>query len=144
MILYTSTWGCSSLGRALEWHSRGKGFDPPHLHQKRDDSFGYRLFFHYEGERKPVKKLFRGNIFRASSRSVFQFRTSNRKSSTMKKENNSTLISTRKEMIASAIVSFFIMRGSESPSRKYSGGIFLGRRAAPCSNFAPATESRAL
>ena len=27
-------WGCSSTGRALEWHSRGKGFDPPHLHQK--------------------------------------------------------------------------------------------------------------
>ena len=27
-------WGCSSLGRALEWHSRGKGFDPPHLHQR--------------------------------------------------------------------------------------------------------------
>ena len=27
-------WGCSSLGRALEWHSRGKGFDPPHLHHK--------------------------------------------------------------------------------------------------------------
>ena len=27
-------WGCSSLGRALEWHSRGKGFDPPHLHQE--------------------------------------------------------------------------------------------------------------
>ena len=26
-------WGCSSPGRALEWHSRGKGFDPPHLHQ---------------------------------------------------------------------------------------------------------------
>ena len=24
--------GCSSPGRALEWHSRGKGFDPPHLH----------------------------------------------------------------------------------------------------------------
>ncbi len=23
--------GC--IGRALEWHSRGKGFDPPHLHQ---------------------------------------------------------------------------------------------------------------
>ena len=28
-------WGCSSLGRALEWHSRGKGFDPPHLHHKK-------------------------------------------------------------------------------------------------------------
>ena len=34
MVLYPLPWGCSSLGRALEWHSRGKGFDPPHLHQK--------------------------------------------------------------------------------------------------------------
>jgi hypothetical protein len=25
-------WGCSSAGRALEWHSRGQGFDSPHLH----------------------------------------------------------------------------------------------------------------
>ncbi len=31
-----NSWGCSSPGRALEWHSRGKGFDPPHLHQKTD------------------------------------------------------------------------------------------------------------
>ena len=23
------------FGRALEWHSRGKGFDPPHLHHKK-------------------------------------------------------------------------------------------------------------
>jgi hypothetical protein len=30
---YTSkSWGCSSAGRALEWHSRGQGFDPPQLH----------------------------------------------------------------------------------------------------------------
>ena len=28
-------WGCSSLGRALEWHSRGSRFDPDHLHQKK-------------------------------------------------------------------------------------------------------------
>jgi hypothetical protein len=26
-------WGCSSIGRALAWHARGKGFDPPQLHQ---------------------------------------------------------------------------------------------------------------
>ena len=25
--------GCSSVGRALEWHSRGQGFDSPQLHQ---------------------------------------------------------------------------------------------------------------
>ncbi len=26
-------WGCSSVGRALEWHSRGRGFDSLQLHQ---------------------------------------------------------------------------------------------------------------
>jgi hypothetical protein len=26
--------GCSSDGRALEWHSRGREFDPRQLHQK--------------------------------------------------------------------------------------------------------------
>ena len=25
-------WGYSSVGRALEWHSRGQGFDSPYLH----------------------------------------------------------------------------------------------------------------
>jgi hypothetical protein len=28
------TWGCSSVGRAREWHSRGQGFDPPQLHKQ--------------------------------------------------------------------------------------------------------------
>ena len=28
----TSFWGCSSAGRAREWHSRGRGFDPLQLH----------------------------------------------------------------------------------------------------------------
>ena len=27
-------WGCSSAGRALEWHSRGREFDPRQLHQE--------------------------------------------------------------------------------------------------------------
>src|SRR3989304_7811919 len=27
------SWGCSSVGRALEWHSRGRRFDPDQLHQ---------------------------------------------------------------------------------------------------------------
>ena len=27
------TWGCSSIGRALEWHSGGRRFDPDQLHQ---------------------------------------------------------------------------------------------------------------
>lgn len=26
--------GCSSVGRALEWHSRGRRFDPDQLHQE--------------------------------------------------------------------------------------------------------------
>ena len=30
------TWGYSSAGRALEWHSRGQRFDPAYLHQERD------------------------------------------------------------------------------------------------------------
>ena len=44
IILYNNrvVWGRSSLGRALEWHSRGKGFDPPHLHHR---SLGKPLVF---------------------------------------------------------------------------------------------------
>ena len=34
-----SYWGCSSAGRALEWHSRGQRFDPAHLHQWFRDEF---------------------------------------------------------------------------------------------------------
>ena len=30
------TWGYSSAGRALEWHSRGQRFDPAYLHQERE------------------------------------------------------------------------------------------------------------
>lgn len=37
-------WGHSSVGRALEWHSRGKGFDPPHLHQRKPTCFSSRFF----------------------------------------------------------------------------------------------------
>jgi putative endonuclease len=29
-------WGCSSVGRALEWHSRGRRFDPDQLHHLKD------------------------------------------------------------------------------------------------------------
>ena len=32
-----TTWGYSSAGRALEWHSRGQRFDPAYLHQKAMD-----------------------------------------------------------------------------------------------------------
>ncbi len=33
MLLCILPWGRSSAGRALEWHSRGHGFDPHRLHQ---------------------------------------------------------------------------------------------------------------
>ena len=29
----SKVWGHSSVGRALDWQSRGRGFDPPWLHQ---------------------------------------------------------------------------------------------------------------
>ena len=32
-------WGYSSVGRALEWHSRGRRFDPDYLHQKSSELF---------------------------------------------------------------------------------------------------------
>jgi|WetSurSiteA1Bulk_404760.scaffolds.fasta_scaffold02961_5 putative endonuclease len=32
-LFMQSSWGCSSVGRALEWHSRGRRFDPDQLHQ---------------------------------------------------------------------------------------------------------------
>src|SRR5258708_37213806 len=27
-------WGCGAAGSALEWHSRGRGFEPPQLHSE--------------------------------------------------------------------------------------------------------------
>ncbi len=27
------TWGCSSVGRAFDWQSKGRGFESPQLHQ---------------------------------------------------------------------------------------------------------------
>lgn len=33
LINFLKGWGCSSDGRALEWHSRGRRFDPAQLHQ---------------------------------------------------------------------------------------------------------------
>ena len=32
--MYNCTWGYSSAGRALEWHSRGQRFDPAYLHHQ--------------------------------------------------------------------------------------------------------------
>ena len=34
-----ATWGYSSAGRALEWHSRGQRFDPAYLHQRKVPRF---------------------------------------------------------------------------------------------------------
>ncbi len=31
-------WGCSSAGRALEWHSRGREFDPRQLHHTNQEN----------------------------------------------------------------------------------------------------------
>ena len=41
-----ATWGCSSVGRALEWHSRGQRFDPAQLHtlNQRSTSFSRGYF----------------------------------------------------------------------------------------------------
>ena len=50
------SWGCSSVGRALEWHSRGQGFDSPQLHHKKSACKGG--FFMGEirsGESKPER-----------------------------------------------------------------------------------------
>ncbi len=33
MYKQNTSWGYSSAGRALEWHSRGQRFDPAYLHQ---------------------------------------------------------------------------------------------------------------
>ncbi len=41
LIRQPTQWGISSVGRALEWHSRGQGFDSPILHQ----IALYRAFF---------------------------------------------------------------------------------------------------
>ena len=36
----TRPWGYSSAGRALEWHSRGHGFESHYLHIKKSDFTG--------------------------------------------------------------------------------------------------------
>ena len=33
-IIPRTAWGRSSAGRALDWQSRGQGFDPPRLHPR--------------------------------------------------------------------------------------------------------------
>ena len=43
--IITKQWGCSSVGRALEWHSRGRRFDPDHLHHYQPNSNHFRVRF---------------------------------------------------------------------------------------------------
>ena len=53
-----ATWGCSSVGRALEWHSRGQRFDPAQLHtlNQRSTSFVRGFFIDiYNGLYKLMK-----------------------------------------------------------------------------------------
>lgn len=46
-IIGSSPRGISSAGRALEWHSRGQGFDPPILHLKKKVELGNRVRLFY-------------------------------------------------------------------------------------------------
>ncbi len=45
MCYYNLAWGYSSVGRALEWHSRGQGFDSPYLHQTKKAGFYLPFLF---------------------------------------------------------------------------------------------------
>ena len=48
-----ATWGYSSAGRALEWHSRGQRFDPAYLHHRSLENhwfsrlFAIRRYFYF-------------------------------------------------------------------------------------------------
>ncbi len=45
----SSSRGRSSAGRALDWQSRGQGFDPPRLHHRECKAFGIpEAFFHFK------------------------------------------------------------------------------------------------
>ena len=46
MPVPSNTWGYSSAGRALEWHSRGQRFDPAYLHQERPETARFQVFSH--------------------------------------------------------------------------------------------------
>ena len=49
------TWGYSSAGRALEWHSRGQRFDPAYLHQKQRTAFWLSFVFDEIGAGEPFR-----------------------------------------------------------------------------------------
>ena len=40
-----NSWGFSSAGRAPALHAGGQEFESPNLHHKKDDNYGYRLFY---------------------------------------------------------------------------------------------------
>ncbi len=46
-IISRTAWGRSSAGRALDWQSRGQGFDPPRLHPSETAASGFRRLFSY-------------------------------------------------------------------------------------------------
>ena len=46
-IVSLVAWGRSSAGRALDWQSRGQGFDPPRLHHRRYTASGFQRLFSY-------------------------------------------------------------------------------------------------
>ena len=46
-LVYRGQWGRSSVGRALEWHSRGRQFDPDRLHKPKN-SLLYLYSFNLE------------------------------------------------------------------------------------------------
>ena len=37
-MINSCAWGCSSTGRAFDWQSKGRGFEPPQLHQIYNES----------------------------------------------------------------------------------------------------------
>ena len=48
-IVFPVAWGRSSAGRALDWQSRGQGFDPPRLHHSTSHGLRIRGPFCYQG-----------------------------------------------------------------------------------------------
>ena len=59
-FLTSYVWGCSSSGRAPQWHCGGKGFDPPQLHQKEIGGKTANLFFVVMGSKQASADLVGG------------------------------------------------------------------------------------
>ena len=41
VLIFYKKGGHSSAGRALAWHARGQGFDPPWLHQEENETSAF-------------------------------------------------------------------------------------------------------